>query len=125
MIRLFKRLMSWTQRAPEFPSYGVRLYGPMPTWSQASLEVTSLTFESVDEDVEDEEWSLHNPMELGFPSITARLRLPDQGLNDLLVYSESSRSYAVIKRVEHPQETAGLVEKLRAGFTYDEATRAN
>lgn len=129
MIGFFKRLWPWTPKPEPVIGYSVTFSGPLATWQESLLEVSSLTFDPVvgdDEcDDEDEPVLMHNPDELGFPQATARFRHPDHRRNDLLIFSESSQSYVTIKRFEHPQATAEVVMRMREGWTFDEATRAN
>jgi hypothetical protein len=127
--RIWNRLSRKMDVVAPVMGYGVSFTGVMPTWQQSELQVVSISpFPRVEiQEVDEGTWERleHNPGGVGFPEVTARFRFPDVQSNDLLVYSESSRSYALIKRNETPQETADLVDKMRAGWTYDEVTKGH
>lgn len=130
IIEWLRQLFGWTANDMKKPDYeiGLSFTGLMNTWDQAELEVISISKFPDEEYVDNYEPVArveHNPMGAGFPLCTARFRYPDLMNNDLLIYSESSRSYVTIERRELPNETAELVDKLRAGFSYDEATRGH
>jgi hypothetical protein len=115
------------QLPTEFTGYGTSFTGPLPTWAESELEIVSFQSfpEEAPEDTSDRAWMEHNPHEYGFPEIAGRFRFPDRRLNDILIYSESSQSYAVIQHRALPSETANVITKMRDGFTYAEAVRAN
>ena len=115
--------------------YGIAFQAPLPTWAESEADIVEIVA-SVDYNTEPEDPEVYGPDGIamllphnvegsGFPMVTARFRMPDVRTNDLLVYSESSQSYAVIKHHAPPQATADLVGMLRAGWTYDEATRGH
>lgn len=130
IARWLRRLFGWTAGGTNKPDYeiGLSFTGLMNTWDQAELEVVSISKfpdEEYVDNYEPEARVEHNPMGVGFPEITARFRFPDCRENDLLIFSPSSMSYAVVKRHESPQDTADLVDKMRAGFTYAEAVKGH